>query len=213
MADLDLYGADDVLDALGMGVGGEDFVGAAGPNMAGIKLNAQAVGNIRAAQLQSAARRGIMSVSPAMLAAAQTGAQVIRHQQKTARLRQLAYAGLIPQIPMGVRSNSVAANSTTTISPEPGVPLRITNLTVSPTIAGLFLITQIKVARVDMLAGSDAVPATLFAPESRHPPFENPILAAGSQIVLGVENIDAGAHPFYGAFVGIDLTPPYARYV
>lgn len=198
----------DELELLGYdAASGEDFVGA-GPIMSpSAHLTATAAkyggGGMTSAAFQASKARALM----------QLGAKVAAQSSKQNRMRQLAYAGMLPQIPLGVRDNSVAAGATETISPEPGVPLRITQFYASPTIAGLFLVTQITVARVNMLAGSDGVPATLFTPEARRPPFENPILAAGSQIVVGVENIDVAAHPFFGAFMGIDLTPPYARYV
>lgn len=198
MSMMDYYGAGDLCD---FGIAGEDFVGALTAPKAMVPRGLN-FGGARGLSL-SAAQKGMLL----------QGAKMAAAQQQSQRLRKLSYAGLIPQIPLGVRSDSVAANTATTISPEPGVPMRVTNFTVSPTIAGLFLITQITVARVNLLASGDGVPATLFEPASRHPPFENPILAAGSQITVGVENIDSAAHPFYGAFQGIDLTPPYARNV
>lgn len=190
----DFSGADDALDLLG--VSGTDYVGAAPfSNMSAL---AKAQFANKASQLKAAAAGGAL--------AAQVG--------KTRKLRQQALAGFIPQIPLGVRSSStVAAGGTATIAPEPSVPMRLTRFEVAPAIADYFLLTSMRVARLDMLAGSDAIPASSFLPNANHCPIENPILPAGSQVTVGVENIDGAAHSFYAMFWGVDLTPAAARIV
>lgn len=185
----DFSGADDALDVLG--VSGTDYVGATNFRLPG--------GAALANKLRGAANAGM---------------KLANTVSKTRKLRQQALAGYIPQIPLGVRSSStVAAGGTATIAPEPSVPMRLTRFEVAPAISDYFLLTSMRVARLDMLAGSDAIPASAFLPNAQHPPLENPILPAGSQVSVGVENIDGAAHSFYATFWGVDLTPAAARIV
>lgn len=196
MYDFELAGADDALDLLG--VGGEDYVGA----LPTLKMNPAA--------LRLPANARAIANTASNNAANRLAAQV----NKNRRIRQLASAGQLPQIPLGVRSAAtVTAGGTETIAPEPSVPMRLTTFQVAKVIMDFFLINSMKVARLDMLAGSDGVPASAFAPDAVHPPIENPILPAGSQVTVIVENVDGADHAFYGNFFGIDLTPAHARVV
>lgn len=186
-------GADDALSLLG--VSGADYVGLV-PSMSANLSPAGAAGLARVAQAAAAAT------------------PLVRQVEKSRRVRQQALAGLVPQIPLGVRSSSaVSAAGTATIAPESAVPMRLTDFQVSSAIAPFFLISSMRVARLDMLAGSDAIPAECFIPNAKHPPIENPILPAGSPVTVGVENIDGAPHFFFGSFWGIDLTPAHARIV
>lgn len=192
-------GTDDALSLLGVGgedyAGGEDYVGAP--------------------WVHPLRPRHPIQHRPSMAQLAQWSAahNIGRSVAKSRRVRQLALAGALPHIPMGVRVNGVAAGASGTTSPEPGVPLRITKFVANDISAPWFLITQLKVARLDMLAGGDAVPMSIFSKDANYPPIENPVLAGGSQITVGFENVDAAPHLFSGAFWGIDLTPAAARIV
>lgn len=150
-------------------------------------------------------------MSPQGWACMQAGQRVIKSVQRNRRYRREVYAGLVPVIPLAVRDDSVAAGATETISIDVVVPYRIVDFKVAPSIAALFWILDIKVARMSMMADHGA-PAELFTPDSRHAAFENPILAAGVPPQVSVENLDDDApHPFYAAFLGTDETPPFAR--
>lgn len=187
-----LRGADNALALLGMqtpgSVAGVDYVGAS-RNPVHLNFGPQAAQMVASAQASSAG--------------------------KMAQLQQLAMAAYVPQIKLGLgdASTKVKAGTTTNFSPEGSVPLRITQLTVPSSIAPFFAIAQFTVARLNLLAGSVPIPAEEFIPNARHAPLEMPILAAGSQIVVGAQNIDAADHLFLATVTAIDLTSSSARMI
>ncbi len=196
----DVYsGADDAFEILG--IAGTDYVGA-GPLAAAAAMQQKLPASIAA--------------NPRLMQAAAAALPLARQVDKSRRLRQQALAGMVPQICLPCNSSSaVTANSVTngTLAPEASVPMRLTEFNVAKAVADYFLINSIRVARLDLLGGSGGVPASVFSPDSRHPPLENPILPAGSPVNVQVENIDAADHFFYSTFFGIDLTPAHARIV
>jgi len=158
------------------------------------------------------------AINPQFMQLAQKGIQAAKFAkqvEKGRKLRQAALAGLIPQVMLPISSAvDVPATSAATLSTQPGVPMRVTDLQVAGSIAPFFAILSITAARMNMVAGSGGrVPAECFVPDAKHPPIENPILGAGAPIVMNVENLDAAAHPFIASFWGVDLTPASARLV
>lgn len=213
----DSVGAEDALEVLGVGaygqgwpgVGGVDIVGAmnmlaSNPNLAGSPM-----GQALARQVQP-----MLATTPYAYPPQQSFTQQA-HAAHTAKQEQLARAGSLPAIVLGVDSGStlITAGSSSTIATGPSVPVRITKFTVASSAAPFFNINEISIARLNLLAGSSGVPAENYIPNAETPPIEAPILPAGSQVVVVVENLDGSSHRFRGAFSCLDLTPPAARIV
>jgi hypothetical protein len=193
-------------------VGGLDYVGAERAGLVApggfgqVMRGAQQLG----LQLPPQARQLMPAYAP------QAGPMASYGDVKLQALQQLAMSNYVPQIPLGLGdiTTKVKANGGTgTFTPEGSVPLRITNIDIPPSIAPFFVITQFTVARLNLLAGGTPVPAETFMPNSRRPPLEFPILAAGSQITIGVTNIDANDHLFFASVHAIDLTSASARMI
>ena len=81
--------------------------------------------------------------------------------QKREHLADLAMANYVPQVRLGCSDTTtkVKAAATGIFSPEGSVPLRITMWHVAPSIAPYFAINSIFVARINLMAGSQPVPA------------------------------------------------------
>jgi hypothetical protein len=184
-------------------VGGMDFVGAAAAHPS-FQLSPQAMQSFAQAMQH---RQAPVAYRPAPY----------QDDSKFRTLQQLAMANFVPQIKLGIGSDpagaKVKAAASASFSPEGSVPLRITQFTVASSIAPFFVITQLTVARLNLLAGAVAVPAEDFIPNARHAPLEIPILAAGSQVVVGVTNVDAADHFFFASVTAIDLTSASARMI
>jgi len=161
------------------------------------------------------ARPGMFNTAALPQAMAPQRSSFSDSDSKIRSLQQLAMANYVPQIQLGVGDSTtkVKAGATISFSPEPSVPLRVTQFTVPGSLAPFFVINSLTIARVNLLAGASAVPAEMFVPNARHAPLENPILSAGSIAVVSVTNIDANDHLFLAAFTGIDLTTPAARMI
>lgn len=130
---------------------------------------------------------------------------------------RLARAQFLPSILLGVDSRpqtgaaDILAGATLSITTEPSVPCCITKFTVSAASSPFFNINGIIVARVNLLAGGQGVPAEAFNPNANTSPIENPVLPAGSQVVTQVENVDAAAHRFRAVYSVLDRTQAGTR--
>lgn len=135
--------------------------------------------------------------------------------QKREHLADLAMANYVPQVRLGCSDTTtkVKAAATGIFSPEGSVPLRITMWHVAPSIAPYFAINSIFVARINLMAGSQPVPAEDFISNARNAPLEFPIAAAGSQVSVSATNIDTADHYFMSSFAAIDLTTSASRMV
>ena len=125
-------------------------------------------------------------------------------------------AGNLPQIQLGIDSigpfpAGIPGGGPANLTAEPSVPMRITRFIVASSLAPFFVVSAITIARLNLMAGGQAVPAESYLPDAVHPPIEAVILPAGSQIVLATANIDVVPHRFVGSFYGLDLTPARGR--
>ena len=111
-----------------------------------------------------------------------------------------------PQILLGIEDTSVAAASTESVTTESTAALRITDFFVRDAVGDDFLLTEMKISRLDILAGSDPIPASMFRSSVQRPPIETPRLPAGTLLTIGAQNITGAAKRFNGCFVGHDLT-------
>lgn len=142
----------------------------------------------------------------AMAAAHKKMAQEIKLQ----KLSAASTAGEVPQIFLGIDSrqkaqNGIAPGASLVLSVESTEPLRITNLLVDDAIASDFTISRIQVGRLNLLAGSDPVPAAIFKSSVVRAPIATPILPAGTEAKIEVQNRSQAPRDFVAAFTGIDV--------
>jgi hypothetical protein len=137
------------------------------------------------------------------------------HAAHLDKQQQLARTQFLPAIFVGIDSGAVLipAGATQAITTEPQVPVRVTKFVVASSCAAFFNVNEIKIARLDLLASASGVPAEQFIPNAETPPIEAPVLPAGSQIVVAVENVSGAPQRFRGGFPAIDLTPAAARII
>ncbi len=142
----------------------------------------------------------------AMAAAHKKMAQELKLQ----KLSAASTAGEVPQIFLGIDSrekapNGIPAGNSLVLSVESSEPLRITNLLVDDAIASDFTISRIQIGRLNLLAGSDSVPAAIFKSSVVRAPIATPILPAGTEARLEVTNRSQAPRDFVAAFTGIDV--------
>lgn len=183
--DLGPSGDDDVL-ALLADVSGEDLV--SGRDLVGAQL-ARKQFNLGDLQRLRAAKQ----------------AQSLSHEDK---MLQLAQAGKIPQIPMGVPATAIATTVTATIVVTPTVPVRITDFFVDSSIAAACAIISMTMARINLLANANPVPCSGFDPTAgaQRSPLEIRKVPAGSPITLLVQNFSLADITFRAWFQVIDLS-------
>jgi len=129
---------------------------------------------------------------------------------KLQKLSAASTAGEVPQIFLGIDSrqkapNGIPAGQSLVLAVESTEPLRITNLLVDDAIASDFTISRIQVGRLNLLAGSDAVPAAIFKSSVVRAPIATPILPAGTEAKIEVTNRSQAPRDFVAAFTGIDV--------
>jgi hypothetical protein len=129
----------------------------------------------------------------------------------TRKLAMLSKAQQVPQVLLGFDSGhagaaAIAAAAGATITTQPTVDLRITDMIVDATFAADFLITSIDIGRLNLMAGAQGLPATAFVSGVQRPPIEAPRLPAGTDASVAVTNISGQARRLIGMFVGIDLS-------
>jgi hypothetical protein len=113
----------------------------------------------------------------------------------------------MPAVILPVDSGAlIGAGVTLGMNIVPVSNVRITRFSVSPAIAGSFIVNSILAGRVNLFAGAGSVPADLFAPNSAGPPIEVPMIQAGTIIQVNVTNFSGAAARFIGAFSTVDLT-------
>ncbi|MEZ4447687.1 MAG: hypothetical protein R3B72_51905 [Polyangiaceae bacterium] len=143
--------------------------------------------------------------------------KLVRRHKAVARAVQMqrisaaAKAGALPQIFLGVDSaqkyqTGIPANQTVTLAVESTEPLRITNFLVDDAIASDFAVNRIQIGRLNLLAGSHAIPAAMFKSGIERPPMETPMLPAGTEAKIEVTNRASAPRHFLAAFTGIDLS-------
>lgn len=205
--DLDFGGAD--LDALSLVSGVDTYGVGAFPDMSHVTLNAQGRANLSRAAHPQALQQALL---------VKAGLQAMRLAQQVndeRRARVLALTGQIPQfiIPASTAVGAdVAAGAAFVLTPIAGVPARITKYEIARVSSPFYSITGITVARMNMFGGGvGACPADAFSPDAGTPPIENPLVGAGSPIVITGVNEDAAARPFRSNFWAVDRTPAQAR--
>lgn len=127
---------------------------------------------------------------------------------RQAMVQNAAIAESMPAVILPVDTGAVliVAGAAFTVNVTPVSRVRITRFTVSPAIAGSFIVTSILAGRVNLFAGAGAVPADIFAPNNFGPPIEVPMVEAGTIIQVNGTNVSGAAARFIGAFSTIDLT-------
>lgn len=133
----------------------------------------------------------------------------LAQQMKLQKLSAASTAGEVPQALLGIDSldkaqNGIAPGTSLTISVEATDPLRITSLLVDDVIAGDFSISRIQIGRMNLLAGAYPVPASIFKSGIERPPIATPILPAGTEASIEVQNRSGAPRDFKAAFMGID---------
>lgn len=109
-------------------------------------------------------------------------------------------------------AGGIAGAATLVINSEPNVPMELGWFQTAGSQAPNFLVNAITVARTNLLASADPIPAEslLGGPNGVGGiPISTPVLAAGTRIQTSVTNIDAAAHRFNAAIRGKDLTQRY----
>ncbi len=109
-------------------------------------------------------------------------------------------------------AGGIAGAATLVINSEPNVPMELGWFQTAGSQAPNFLVNSITVARMNLIAGGDPIPAeTLLGGPSGVGgiPISTPVLAAGTRFQTSVTNIDAAAHRFNAAIRGRDLTQRY----
>lgn len=128
-------------------------------------------------------------------------------QARQAAVQNAALAESMPAVVLPIDSvAAVGAGLAAAIVVTPVSNVRITRMTVSPSVAGSFAINSLLAGRVNLFAGAGSVPADMFAPNSAAPPIEVPLVQAGTQIILNVTNLTGAGVRFIGSFSVIDLT-------
>lgn len=120
-------------------------------------------------------------------------------------LAKAAKARSLPAVLLGFR-DSIAAAATETVTSEPNVKLRPTDLIVRESNADDFVLTSIRIGRVDLITGSVGVPASIFTGAQQRPPISAPVLEAGTNATIGVENLTNAASLFLAAYTCLDLS-------
>ena len=128
-------------------------------------------------------------------------------QARQMAVQNAALAESMPAVVLPVDSvANVGAGLAAAIAVTPVSSVRITRFTVSPSVAGAFIINAMLAGRVNLFAGAGSVPADMFAPNSSAPPIEVPLVQAGTQIIVNVTNVSGAGARFIGSFSVIDLT-------
>lgn len=120
-------------------------------------------------------------------------------------MQKAARARFLPAVLLGFR-DSIAAAATEIVSSEPNVKLRPTDLIVRESNADDFVLTSIKIGRVDLITGSVGVPASIFTGSQQRPPISAPELEAGTNATISVENLTNAASLFLAAYTCLDLS-------
>lgn len=116
-----------------------------------------------------------------------------------------AAAGRQPATFLSANFAAIAAGATQAIQIQPANPIRIIDFTVDPTAAPLFDIQSILVGRINLLQSGNAIPASMFIPNSNRPPFEAPRLWPGQIMTINVTNVSGAVANFRAAFSVVDL--------
>lgn len=121
-----------------------------------------------------------------------------------------AAAAQAPQSTLGINTldqspnTKVGAGLARTISTSPSVPICLTQFKVSRVSAPFFQLTSIRAAKTEYLSDGQSIPADDYTADSTTPPIRLPMLMPGSQISVGLLNIDSADHHFFAEFRGFD---------
>lgn len=126
-------------------------------------------------------------------------------RKKKMNLAKMALAGRLPQIFLGFDS-TVAAATAATSTAEPNVHLRPTDLVVRAANVEDWLITDIQVGRVNMIAGANGISASAFSPLARRSVISCPPLQAGTNAQLAITNLTAASSRFLAHMVCGDIS-------
>jgi hypothetical protein len=166
-------------------------------------LNDVGAGNVRNAVSKLQASPNAMAKGLVHLAKAVKANQ---NAMRNERIDNASKAGDLPQIFLPLDSSTtIAASIADTVKGEPTSRVRITDLFIDPRDADDFLVSGIKVGRLDHLVGSGSIPAGSFSSGNQRPPIATPILASGTPAQLSVTNRGGAARRFVGFFTAIDL--------
>lgn len=127
----------------------------------------------------------------------------MKHKTPQARVR-FALASRLPQVFLGF-DTTVAASTSAASTAEPSVHLRPTDLIVRGNAAD-FLITTMQVGRVNMIVGSNGIPAEIFGANIKRPAISSPKLQGGTNAQLNLTNLTAGSSRFLAALVCLDVS-------
>ena len=133
------------------------------------------------------------------------GADYVGAKRRKKNLANMARARNLPQIFLGFDS-TVAASTSATSTAEPNVHLRPTDLVVRAANVEDWLITDIQVGRVNMIAGANGISASCFSPLAYRSVISCPPLQAGTNAQIAVTNLTLASSRFLAHMVCGDIS-------
>jgi hypothetical protein len=208
-ADL-LFGADGDADLLALSnvVSGNDFTDPI--EFAGTGLDIIGATNLqgrRQALAKAAMRKRGINLQALMAAKKKANAQ--------RRLQNLAGMGIQPTLavetgytkartfPFGLQADGVTlAGAAGSVTRRPQTPIKIARLVIPSSIAGAFVITDLKVGKDSQFVGSDPIPAETFIPTAVGVELKGDTANVGHDVTVAFTNISGAPQQFRAALIG-----------
>jgi len=111
--------------------------------------------------------------------------------------------GIGRTLPIGFDSvSNVAAGASAIITQRPQVRMQPSRLVIPSSIAGFFLVNDLKIGKNSQLTASSTLPAAMFAENGVGVALAMDAADIAQDITLSVTNIDAAAHRFNAGLIG-----------
>ncbi len=117
----------------------------------------------------------------------------------------LALARLMPAIFLGFDA-TVNAASTSNVTSQSNVNIRVTDLIVRGANAADFQFTFLQIGRVNLLAGATGVPSECFNTNVVRPPISAPLLLGGVPASQSVVNLTGGNSRYMSMYSAVDAS-------